>query len=145
MAFRDMYIARSGRQTARSLHGHHWPGVDDGDGDAEFIVGGVDSSRYSHSITYTSGDYAPYLAIRVSAILYSSSSLGSTSAVVDTGTTLALLSQSVYSKFLSASGGRSDSETGQAKFSKKPTSSLTPTIGGTQFSLSPHYLISSDL
>jgi hypothetical protein len=123
-------------------------GSDDNDANGELTFGGVDSSKYSGSLTYTptltSGDYAPYWGIKVSGISYSGSSLGSTSAIVDTGTTLILLSQSVYSKFLSASGGKSDSETGLTKFSKKPTGSLTFTIGGTQFTMSPsQYLISS--
>jgi hypothetical protein len=123
-------------------------GSDDDDANGELTFGGVDSSRYSGAITYTpaltSGDYAPYWGIRVSAITYGGSSLGSTSAIVDTGTTLILLPQSVYSKFLSASGGRSDSQTGLTKFSSKPTGSLAFTIGGKQFSLSPsQYLISA--
>jgi hypothetical protein len=84
----------------------------------------------------------PYWGIKVSAITYSGSSLGSGSAIVDTGTTLIYIPTSAYNKFLSAAGGKTDSNTGLAKFTKKPTGTFAFTIGGTSFTLSPaQYLV----
>jgi hypothetical protein len=55
----------------------------------ELTLGGTDSSKYSGSITYTpkltSGTFSYYWGIAVSSITYGSTSLGSGSAIVDTG------------------------------------------------------------
>jgi hypothetical protein len=60
------------------------------------------------------------------------------------GTTLIYIPTSAYNKFLSAAGGKTDSSTGLAKFTKKPTSNLSFTIGGKAFALTPaQYLIPS--
>jgi hypothetical protein len=64
-------------------------GSDADDKNGELTLGGTDSSRYTGSITYTptltSGDFAPYWGIKVSSITFGGSSLGSGSAIVDTG------------------------------------------------------------
>jgi predicted aspartyl protease len=116
----------------------------------ELTLGGTDSSKYSGSITYvdqaTSGDFAPYWGIAVSEIEYSSTSVGSSlHAIVDTGTTLIYIPTSSYNKFLSAAGGKTDSSSGLAKFTKKPTGDFSFTIGGKKFELTPtQYLIPQD-
>lgn len=121
-------------------------GSDDDDANGELTLGGTDSSKYTGSITYapksTSSSVGPYWGVAVSAIKYGSTSLGSGSGIVDTGTTLIYIPSSAYSKFLSASGGKTDSSTGLAKFTKKPTGTFSFTIGGTVLSLTPaQYLI----
>ena len=121
-------------------------GSDDDDTNGELTFGGTDSSKYTGSITYTakstSSLVAPYWGVAVSAITYGSTSLGSGSGIVDTGTTLIYIPTSAYNKFLSASGGKTDSTTGLAKFTTKPTSTFSLTIGGTTFPLTPaQYLV----
>ncbi|KAF7981782.1 hypothetical protein HWV62_31865 [Athelia sp. TMB] len=121
-------------------------GSDDDDANGELTLGGTDSSKYTGSITYaaksTSSSVGPYWGVAVSAIKYGSTSLGSGSGIVDTGTTLIYIPSSAYSKFLSASGGKTDSSTGLAKFTTKPTGTFSFTIGGTTFPLTPaQYLI----
>lgn len=101
-----------------------------------------DSSKYTGSITYTSktGDY---WGVTVSKVTYGGTSIsGSSSAIVDTGTTLIYLPSAAYSSFLSAAGGTTDIFSGLAKFDSKPTGTISFTIGGTAFSLTPaQYLI----
>ncbi|KAF7968489.1 hypothetical protein HWV62_30483 [Athelia sp. TMB] len=123
-------------------------GSDDDDANGELTLGGTDASKYTGSITYaaksTSSSVGPYWGVSVSAITYGSTSLGSGSGIVDTGTTLIYIPSSAYSKFLSASGGKTDSSTGLAKFTTKPTGTFSFTIGGTVLSLTPaQYLIPS--
>ncbi|KAF7981762.1 hypothetical protein HWV62_31825 [Athelia sp. TMB] len=123
-------------------------GSDDDDANGELTLGGTDASKYTGSITYaaksTSSSVGPYWGVSVSAITYGSTSLGSGSGIVDTGTTLIYIPSSAYSKFLSASGGKTDSSTGLAKFTTKPTGTFSFTIGGTTFPLTPaQYLIPS--
>lgn len=61
---------------------------------------------------------------------------------MDTGTTLIYIPTSAYNKFLSASGGKTDSSTGLAKFTTKPTGTFSFTIGGTVLTLTPaQYLV----
>jgi len=113
----------------------------------ELTLGGTDSSKYTGSITYTptlkSGSFAPYWGIGVSSITFGSTSLGSSlSAIVDTGTTLIYVPSSVVSKFASASGGTVDQTQGLIRYSTAPTSTLSFTIGGRAFTLTPsQYLI----
>jgi hypothetical protein len=117
-------------------------GSDTDDANGELTLGGTDSSKFTGSITYTPrvGDY---WGVDVTSVKFGSTSLGSISqAIVDTGTTLIYLPQSLYTKFLSASGGKLDSSTGLVRFTTKPTSNLVFTIGGTAFTMTPgDYLI----
>jgi hypothetical protein len=125
----------------------------------ELTLGGTDSSKYSGSIVYTptltSGDASYYWGISVPAITYGSTSLGSGQAIVDTGqslhfrscsasthdvfagTTLIYIPDTAYSKFLSASGGRTDSNTGLASWTTAPTGTFSFTIASTKFTLTP--------
>ncbi|KAF7981764.1 hypothetical protein HWV62_31829 [Athelia sp. TMB] len=121
-------------------------GSDDDDANGELTFGGTDPSKYTGNIAYTpkstSSLVAPYWGVAVSAITYGGTSLGSGSGIVDTGTTLIYIPTSAYTKLLSASGGETDSITGLAKFTTKPTSTFSLTIGGTTFPLTPaQYLV----
>jgi hypothetical protein len=66
------------------------------------------------------------------------------SAIIDTGITLIYIPTSAYCRFLSAAGGKTNSNTGLGKFTKKPTGMLAFTLGGTSFTLSlAQYLASA--
>lgn len=84
-----------------------------------------------------------YWGIDTASLTYASTTLESAaSAIVDTGTTLIYIPTSAYTKFLSASGGTTDSTQGLARWSTKPTGTFTITIGSTAFPLTPaQYLI----
>ncbi|KAF7976111.1 hypothetical protein HWV62_7543 [Athelia sp. TMB] len=121
-------------------------GSDTDDANGELTFGGTDSSKYAGSITYTptltSGDASAYWGIAVSSISYGGTSLGSGSAIVDTGTTLIYIPSLAYDAFLLLGGGSTDIFSGLAKFSSQPTATFAFTIGGKTFSLSPsQYLI----
>jgi len=124
------------------------PGSDTEATNGELTLGGTDSTKYSGSIGYTnlltSGDASYYWGVAVSSITYSGTSIGSGSAIVDTGTTLIYIPSSAYSKFLKDAGGTTDSSTGLARFSKEPTGTVGFTIGGVSYTLTPsQYLIPS--
>ncbi|KAF7981201.1 hypothetical protein HWV62_34527 [Athelia sp. TMB] len=122
-------------------------GSDTDDANGELTFGGVDSSKYTGSITYTSkssaGSVGPYWGVEVTTISYGGKSIGSgLPAIVDTGTTLIYIPSSSYSSFLSSGGGTTDIFSGLAKFDSKPTATFSFTIGGTTFNLTPaQYLI----
>nr|GAT59498.1 aspartic protease [Mycena chlorophos] len=109
-------------------------------------LGGVDDSLYSGDISYTTrtGDY---WGVSVTKFEFGSTTLSSSSAqgIVDTGTTLIYIPTSAYNKFLSASGGKLDNDSGLVKFTKKPTSNFSFSVGGTTYTLTPsQYLIAED-
>ncbi|KAF5983797.1 hypothetical protein FCOIX_3013 [Fusarium coicis] len=121
-------------------------GSDDNDNNGELTLGGVDSSKYTGSLTYfptlTSGQAAQYWGIAVSGFTYGTTTLGSGNGIVDTGTTLIYIPTSAYNKFLSAAGGSTDSSTGLAAFTKKPTSNFGIKFGSTTYTLTPaQYLV----
>ncbi|EXK81770.1 hypothetical protein FOQG_13842 [Fusarium oxysporum f. sp. raphani 54005] len=122
-------------------------GSDDSDTNGELTLGGVDSSKYSGSITYfptlTSGTASNYWGISVSGFTYGSTTLATSgSGIVDTGTTLIYIPTSAYNKFLSAAGGSTDSSSGLAAFTKKPTANFGIKFGSTTYTLTPaQYLI----
>ena len=122
-------------------------GSDSDDANGELTLGGTDSTKYTGDITYfptlTSGDAAPYWGIAIAGFTYGSTSLASSATgIVDTGTTLIYIPTSAYDKFLSAAGGKTDSSSGLAAFSSKPTSNFDIKFGSTTFSLTPdQYLI----
>jgi len=122
-------------------------GSDTDDTNGELTLGGVDSSKYSGSLTYfsklTSGEASSYWGISISSFTYGSTTLASSaSGIVDTGTTLIYIPTSAYSKFLSAAGGETDSTSGLAVFTTKPTSNFGITFNSTTYTLtSSQYLI----
>ncbi|KAG6366147.1 hypothetical protein INS49_000323 [Diaporthe citri] len=122
-------------------------GSDTDDANGELTLGGVDSSKYSGTLTYfpklTSGTASAYWGISIASFTYGSTTLGSSaSGIVDTGTTLIYVPSSAYSAFLSATGGSTDSSSGLAVFSKKPTANFAIKFGSTTYTLTPaQYLV----
>jgi hypothetical protein len=122
-------------------------GSDTDDTNGELTLGGTDSSKYSGSITYfpklTSGDASTYWGIAIASFTYGSTTLASSaSGIVDTGTTLIYIPTSAYNKFLSASGGKTDSSSGLAEFTTEPTSNFGIEFGSTTYTLTPsQYLV----
>ncbi|KAM0154849.1 hypothetical protein ACHAQE_002517 [Botrytis cinerea] len=122
-------------------------GSDDNDTNGELTLGGVDTTKYTGTLTYfpkaTSGDASYYWGISIAGFTYGSTSLAtSASGIVDTGTTLIYIPTSAYNKFLSAAGGRTDSSSGLAVFTTKPTSNFGIKFGSTTYTLTPaQYLV----
>ncbi|KAF8895841.1 aspartic protease [Gymnopilus junonius] len=109
----------------------------------EITWGGVDSSKYTGSITYipVTSTYpaSAYWGINQS-IRYGTSTtiLSSTAGIVDTGTTLILIATNGFTKYKSATGATLDSNTGLLAISStnfNNLSSLFFTTGGTTFEL----------
>ena len=125
-------------------------GSDSDDTNGELTLGGTDSSKYTGSITYfsklTSGDAAAYWGISIASFTYGSTTLASSaSGIVDTGTTLIYIPTKAYNKFLTATGGSTDSSSGLASFSTKPTSNFNIKFGSTTYTLTPaQYLVPTE-
>ena len=122
-------------------------GSDTDDANGELTLGGTDSARYSGSITYfptlKSGAAAPYWGLGSLSFSYGSTSLATgASGIVDTGTTLIYIPSTAYSRFLSATGGSTDPNSGLAVFSTRPTQNFNIVVGSTTFALTPaQYLV----
>jgi len=122
-------------------------GSDTDDENGELTLGGVDTSKYTGTLTYvaksTVSPYSYYWGIAVASIKYGTTSLStSANAIVDTGTTLIYIPSAAYTKFLTASGGKNDASSGLAIYSTKPTGSVTFTIGAVGYVLTPaQYLV----
>ncbi|KAL1864545.1 hypothetical protein Daus18300_007560 [Diaporthe australafricana] len=122
-------------------------GSDTDDTNGELTLGGTDTSKYTGTLTYfsklTSGTASAYWGISIASFKYGSTTLASSaSGIVDTGTTLIYIPSSAYSAFLSATGGSTDSSSGLAVFSTKPTSNFVITFGSTAYTLTPaQYLV----
>ncbi|CAK7238280.1 hypothetical protein SEUCBS140593_010506 [Sporothrix eucalyptigena] len=125
-------------------------GSDSDDANGVLTLGGTDSSRYTGSITYfptlTSGTASSYWGISIASFTYGSSTLATSgSGIVDTGTTLIYIPTSAYNKFLDDAGGETDSSSGLAKFTTKPTSNFGIKFGSTTYTLTPsQYLVPTD-
>lgn len=122
-------------------------GSDDSDTNGELTLGGVDTAKYSGALTYfprlTSGAAAPYWGLSIASFTYGSTVLASgATGIIDTGTTLIYIPTAAYNKFLSASGGSTDSNSGLAAFSTKPTGNFAIKFGSTSYTLTPaQYLV----
>ncbi|KAF9778099.1 hypothetical protein IL306_004262 [Fusarium sp. DS 682] len=122
-------------------------GSDSDDTNGELTLGGVDSSKFSGSIAYyptlTRGQAAAYWGIAISSFTYGPTTLGRRAeGIVDTGTTLIYIPTSAYNSFLKAAGGRTDSSSGLAMFTEKPTSDFGIVFGSKNYSLTPsQYLV----
>lgn len=122
-------------------------GSDTNDANGELTLGGTDTSKYSGTLTYfprlTSGSASPYWGISIASFTYGSTSLAtSATGIVDTGTTLIYIPTSAYNKFLSATGGTTDSNSGLASFTTKPTGNFAIKFGSTTYTLTPaQYLV----
>ncbi|KAJ7680134.1 putative aspartic protease [Mycena rosella] len=100
-------------------------GSDEEDTNGELTFGGVDDSKFTGSITYTTASRDHHC-------------LGNRRH----GNTLLYVPTTIYTKFLSTSGGKLDNNSGLVKFTTKPTSNFSFVVGGTTFSLTPtQYLV----
>ncbi|KAF7321184.1 Aspartic protease [Mycena chlorophos] len=86
-------------------------GSDVDDPNGELALGGVDSSKYTGTLTYVSvtktSPYNEYWGITVSSTTYNGKSIGSSAnAIVDTGTTFIYIPTATYNTFASDSGGQ---------------------------------------
>ncbi|KZT02222.1 acid protease [Laetiporus sulphureus 93-53] len=120
------------------------PTTSDNDTNGELTFGGVDDSKTTSDVTYTSitttSPASEYWGIDQS-ITYGSSGtsiLASTAGIVDTGTTLILLSTDGYSAYMEATGATEDETTGLLTISSTDYDNLQSlffNIGGTSFEL----------
>ncbi|TGO57000.1 hypothetical protein BOTNAR_0211g00060 [Botryotinia narcissicola] len=122
-------------------------GSDDDDTNGELTFGGVDTTKYTGALTYfpkaTSGDASSYWGINIAGFTYGTTSLAtSATGIVDTGTTLIYIPTAAYNKFLTATGGRTESASGLAVFTTKPTANFSIKFGTTTYTLTPaQYLV----
>jgi len=117
----------------------------------EVTFGGVDSSKYTGSITYvpvtTTSPASEYWGIDVTEIAYGTTKVTSTvHGIVDTGTTLILLSSTAVSAlYKNISGAKLDNNSGLYTIPSSQVSKLKNisfTVGGTAFTLTPaQYII----
>lgn len=112
----------------------------------ELTLGGVDSTKYTGSITYisqlTSGLASKYWGLQVTGLKVGSTSvsMSAADAIVDTGTTLIYLPPAAYKGIIKATGGTADE--GIISFTKMPTATITIELGGNSFALTPsQYLV----
>lgn len=122
-------------------------GSDDDDTNGELTLGGIDTSKYSGSLTYfptvTTGTAAAYWGLEIAKFSSGSTTLGgSTEGIIDTGTTLIYIPSAAFTKFLSATGGAVDTRSGLASYTAKPTANFGITFGSTTYTLTPaQYLV----
>jgi len=128
---------------------HPESGSDTGDTNGELTLGGVDTTKYSGTLSYvpksTVNPYSFYWGVAVSSITYGSTTLiTNVQAIVDTGTTLIYIPTSAYNLLLSLIGGTTDPNTGLARCSTKPTGIFTIRLGTVSLPLTPaQYLVPS--
>lgn len=122
-------------------------GSDVEDTNGELTLGGVDTTKYTGTLTYypklASGTASPYWGISIASFTYGSTTLASSATgIVDTGTTLIYIPSAAYSAFLTASGGRTDTSSGLAIYTTKPTGNFGVKFGTITYTLTPdQYLI----
>ncbi|KAM3521644.1 hypothetical protein NHJ13051_006114 [Beauveria bassiana] len=122
-------------------------GSDTSDNNGELTLGGVDATKYTGALNYvptlTSGSAAAYWGVSIASFTYGSTVLASgATGIVDTGTTLIYIPSAAYSKYLSASGGKTDANTGLVSYTTKPTANFGIKIGTTTYNLTPaQYLV----
>lgn len=122
-------------------------GSDDDDTNGELTLGGVDTTKYSGALTYfptlTTGTAAEYWGLSIASFTYGTTTLASSATgIIDTGTTLIYIPTAAYKKFLTASGGKSDTSSGLAMFTTKPTANFAIKFGSTTYTLTPaQYLV----
>ncbi|KAF9996982.1 hypothetical protein BGZ79_009279 [Entomortierella chlamydospora] len=144
----------SSGQISSDVIGVYFQPITDGgsqETNGEVTFGGVDSTKYTGSITYVpvTSTYPAnqYWGIDVSSITYGTTKVSSaTHGIVDTGTTLILLSSNdVTALYKNIQGAALDNNTGLYTIPSSQVSKLkniTFTIGGTAFTLTPsQYLV----
>ncbi|PMB72268.1 Polyporopepsin [Beauveria bassiana] len=122
-------------------------GSDTNDNNGELTLGGVDGTKYTGALNYVptlkSGSAAAYWGVSIASFTYGSTVLASgATGIVDTGTTLIYIPSAAYAKYLSASGGKTDANTGLVSYTTKPTANFGIKIGTTTYNLTPaQYLV----
>ncbi|KAF8317082.1 acid protease [Clavulina sp. PMI_390] len=124
-------------------------GSDTDDANGELSLGGADASKYTGELHYLpkthTSPFSQYWGLSSISLKYGNVplSLGNIdSAIVDTGTTLILIPMTAFDAFLLAAGGTTDSASGLAKFSKRPTGNFIISVKGDAFPLTPdQYLV----
>ncbi|KAJ3753637.1 family A1 protease [Lentinula raphanica] len=111
----------------------------------ELTFGGTDSSKFTGDITYTLLSYrsktGDYWGITQTVTYGSTTIQSSLSGIVDTGTTLLYLEENGFDKYIEATGGTFDDNTGLYKITTAQFNALEDlvfTIGGTEFALTPN-------
>lgn len=106
----------------------------------ELDFGGTDSSKFTGSITFTP-QISPFWGITQTVTYGSTTILSGLSGIVDTGTTLLLFTTAAFDKYIDATGGVMDEDTGLIKITEAQFAALDNlvfNIGGTEFSLTPN-------
>ncbi|KAF7903608.1 uncharacterized protein EAF01_006657 [Botrytis porri] len=122
-------------------------GSDADDNNGELTLGGVDTTKYTGTLTYfpkaTSGQASYYWGINIAGFTYGTTTLAtSATGIVDTGTTFIYIPTAAYNKFLAVTGGQTESSNGIASFTTKPTANFSIKFGTTTYSLTPaQYLV----
>ena len=123
---------------------YYAPTTSESDTNGELTFGGVDTSKTTSSITYTSitstSPASAYWGIN-QVISYGSTELLNSAGIVDTGTTLVLLATNIYNEYVKATGATLDETTGLLRISSSQFSALEDLnfdIGGTTFALTPN-------
>lgn len=111
----------------------------------ELTFGGVDTSKYTGSITYapiTKTSPAKYYWGVDQTVTYGSSAvLSSTAGIVDTGTTLTLLATDAFKRYQNLTGATMDSTTGLLKITAaqyNKLQNLNFNIAGKTFAMTPN-------
>ncbi|KIJ66218.1 hypothetical protein HYDPIDRAFT_86415 [Hydnomerulius pinastri MD-312] len=121
------------------------PTTSDDDTNGELTFGGVDTTKYTGTLTYTplttTYPASYYWGINESITYGSTTILAETAGIVDTGTTLILLASNAYSKYQSATGSTLDNNTGllrltTAQYDK--LENLNFNIGSVSYALTPN-------
>ncbi|KIK55675.1 hypothetical protein GYMLUDRAFT_263999 [Collybiopsis luxurians FD-317 M1] len=116
------------------------PAITENDNSGELTFGGTDSTRFTGNITFVPrvGDF---WGISQSVTYGTTSILGNTDGIVDTGTTLILFDQTAFNAYVTATGAVLDNATGLLRVTTAQFNALQNlnfNIGGTTFSLTPN-------
>ncbi|KZP09886.1 family A1 protease [Athelia psychrophila] len=132
--------------STESIGIYYAPTTSESVGNGELTFGGVDTSKYTGTITYT-----PISAVNPAGLYWgidqkvtyglTTTLLSAGSGIVDTGTTLILIASDAYATYVSQTGGVLDSATGLLEITAAQYASLKSlyfTIAGTTFNLVPN-------
>ncbi|KAG9314123.1 aspartic peptidase domain-containing protein [Chiua virens] len=115
------------------------------DENGELTFGGVDATKYTGALTYTplttTAPASYYWGINESVTYGTTTILSETAGIVDTGTTLILLSTNGYNAYVRATGATYDDTTGLLKFTTTQYDSLKNldfNIGSVAYALTPN-------
>ncbi|KAF8560104.1 acid protease [Imleria badia] len=121
------------------------PTTTDDSTNGELTFGGVDTTKYTGTLTYTplttTSPAMYYWGINESITYGSTTILAETAGIVDTGTTLILLASNAYSEYQSVTGATYDSTTGLLKLTTAQYDALQNLnfkIGSVTYALTPN-------